>query len=743
MPPHCWTIRPNVSAAAASVSPARATVVDQPHDHRRLRPQLRSGPRDPFEAVVAPQAELVRMAERRLLSRGRCIRGCRRSRSRPRRGRGREAAQSERHQHEQRAPSRGTDSGNHVWVSGATVTGRQTYAREGGAGRRASDAAPGRPNARSVGLLVVVVFVLAVALRLPGFSDRVFNSDEAYLATQAQVLNHGGRLYVDTVDRKPPLVPYVYAAVFRVTGTDDLAAVRVIAVFAQVATALLLALEARRRFTWRHAALAAGVLFLLASSAFPPADAQAANFEIFMLPLMTLAFVLAVRERPVGAGVSLAVATLAKQTAALALVPLAYVAWRDRRGRGLLLLGVSFVAPGGHRRRRAGPARLRPLGVHEQRRLRRRERRHWIRLLERARPHRLVHVRERGARRALAVGLATSPPGPRPLALAPLRGRCGAHRLPLLPPLLPAAPAAARAAGDAWARLARRRATAARGPCRRGPGSGDDPLVRRPRVHERRQPRHEGRARCGDVRAHAHGAGCACTRVGPGSRGVLELGAPPGDPLRDDRVRHRCLGWSTTEPGRDAVRGARRCRSLLPGSRRDAARPHRRHVDRRPAPLALRSTQPVPSLRGVLAPWRLAPRRRVSTVSRSSARPVRPPERDHAEVSQTPRQRWWPSPVRRVVHRSGGVAAARELRRNRELADRCLSHPAGSSVLRQLHARRVPCRRGAVRCRLRPRGPHSREPARCRSEWGEHDRRTPDARRSRTRSAQLRRPPGR
>jgi 4-amino-4-deoxy-L-arabinose transferase-like glycosyltransferase len=196
-----------------------------------------------------------------------------------------------------------------------------------------------------LGLVVVLLLGLALALRLPGLSDRVFNSDEAYLATQAQVLNHGGRLYVDTVDRKPPVVPYLYAAVFRVTGSDDLTTVRLLAVLAEAATAFLLALEARRRFAWRHAALAAGVGFLLAASAFPPADAQAANFEVFMLPLMTAAFILAARERPIGAGASLAVATLTKQTAALALLPLAYLAWRTRRGRGLALLGVAFAVP--------------------------------------------------------------------------------------------------------------------------------------------------------------------------------------------------------------------------------------------------------------------------------------------------------------------------------------------------------------------------------------------------------------
>ena len=58
-----------------------------------------------------------------------------------------------------------------------------------------------RANHMNAALLFVVV---AFAVHAPSLSNRVFNSDEAYLATQAQVLNRGGRLYVDTVDRKPP-----------------------------------------------------------------------------------------------------------------------------------------------------------------------------------------------------------------------------------------------------------------------------------------------------------------------------------------------------------------------------------------------------------------------------------------------------------------------------------------------------------------------------------------------------------
>ena len=145
--------------------------------------------------------------------------------------------------------------------------------------------------------LFFVFLALIAVLRIPTFSNRVFNSDEAYLATQAQVLVDGGHLYVDTVDRKPPVVPYLYAMSFALTGSDDLGPVRVLAVLAHALTALLLAAEARRRFIWRGAALAAGLLYLLSATAFFPADAQAANFEVFMLPVMTGAVLLGIRGR--------------------------------------------------------------------------------------------------------------------------------------------------------------------------------------------------------------------------------------------------------------------------------------------------------------------------------------------------------------------------------------------------------------------------------------------------------------
>jgi hypothetical protein len=189
------------------------------------------------------------------------------------------------------------------------------------------------------------IVAIAFLLHLPGFvRGSIFNPDEAFVATEAQVLNAGGRLYEDAVDRKPPILPYVYAGAFRATGSDALWSVRLLAVAAHAATAGLLLVEGRRRAGMRGG-VGAAALYLLAAVALQPEDAQAANFEVFMLPAMTAAVVLGARGRTLGGGVAVGVATLVKQTAATTLLPLAYLAWRCGRLRGLARLAVGAAVP--------------------------------------------------------------------------------------------------------------------------------------------------------------------------------------------------------------------------------------------------------------------------------------------------------------------------------------------------------------------------------------------------------------
>jgi hypothetical protein len=201
------------------------------------------------------------------------------------------------------------------------------------------------PTPRGFWPYATVAFgVLAVLTHLPGFLRPLWSPDEAFLATQAEVLAGGGVLYEDVVDRKPPLLPFLYTLTFQLTGSTDLYYVRGLAVLAHLATALLLAAIARQRWGYRAAA-AAGCLYLLGSAGLGPEDAQGASFEVFMLPAVTASMLLAQRGRHAGAGVAAALATLTKQVAGVTLLPLAWLAWRDGGRRGLLRLAAGYALP--------------------------------------------------------------------------------------------------------------------------------------------------------------------------------------------------------------------------------------------------------------------------------------------------------------------------------------------------------------------------------------------------------------
>jgi 4-amino-4-deoxy-L-arabinose transferase-like glycosyltransferase len=216
---------------------------------------------------------------------------------------------------------------------------------------------PTRSARRDLARLFLVLLALTFVLRLPAFFVPVFNSDETFLATQAHVISDGGRLYEDAIDRKPPIVPYVYAATFSFFDTTALWSVRVVAMLSVALTALLLAIEARRRYGDR-AGWIAGVLFVLAMVAFAPQDGQAANFEVFMLPSMTAAILFARRGRGFAAGVAIALATLAKQTGAATLLPVVYLITRARGKRGIGEVALGFTIPTALVALAVGPSQL-------------------------------------------------------------------------------------------------------------------------------------------------------------------------------------------------------------------------------------------------------------------------------------------------------------------------------------------------------------------------------------------------
>ncbi|MFJ5645501.1 ArnT family glycosyltransferase [Streptomyces sp. NPDC093223] len=193
--------------------------------------------------------------------------------------------------------------------------------------------------------LLTLLAVLACVTRAPSFLRPLWNPDEGYLAVQARILARGGQLYETVVDRKPPLLPWLYEGTFAVFGSGSLTPVRVLAVLAQLATAVLLASIARRRWG-DHAGRTAGTLYLLVSVGLNPEDAQAATFEVFILPATAAAMWCADRRRWGAAGAAVACALLTKQTGGAVLLPVIWLFHRSGAPRaGLLRLAAGVALP--------------------------------------------------------------------------------------------------------------------------------------------------------------------------------------------------------------------------------------------------------------------------------------------------------------------------------------------------------------------------------------------------------------
>lgn len=200
------------------------------------------------------------------------------------------------------------------------------------------------------GRLLPLLAALSLAIRLPSFLHPFWSPDEGYLAVQARILADGGELYDTVVDRKPPLLPWLYEATFTVFGDGSQHAMKLLAIAAQFTTAALLAAFARRHWGDRSG-VTAGVLFLLISVGFIPQDTQATTFEVFILPWTAAAVLCADRGRWGVAGAAVAGAFLTKQTGGVVLVPVLWLLWRTAGPEpaplrtGLLRTAVGFAAP--------------------------------------------------------------------------------------------------------------------------------------------------------------------------------------------------------------------------------------------------------------------------------------------------------------------------------------------------------------------------------------------------------------
>lgn len=191
----------------------------------------------------------------------------------------------------------------------------------------------------------IVVFVLL--MRLPALlSTRWYDPDEASIAMQAAAMRRGGTLYVDMADRKPPLPPLLYDWLFRITDSTDVRPLRLLVSLMLAASAIFLVADVRRTHG-ESVARWAGALYILGAFAFSPADAGAANYAHFALPIVTVALLCCRRPgwrwAAIG-GLALGVAILARQSWIFAVPAGAFSVYRNTRWRGVAAFAAASAA---------------------------------------------------------------------------------------------------------------------------------------------------------------------------------------------------------------------------------------------------------------------------------------------------------------------------------------------------------------------------------------------------------------
>jgi 4-amino-4-deoxy-L-arabinose transferase-like glycosyltransferase len=184
----------------------------------------------------------------------------------------------------------------------------------------------------------VALILLTIATRLPLLRLTRPIDDEVVYAVVAQRIVEGGQPYLSAVERKPPLLFYVYAATLKVFGPSNWRALHGVEVGWILLTMAGLFVMGRRLFDADTGLIAA--LFYSIFQAWSYWNNLAFNGEVLMNLPIVWACAIAVKPRRsqgtmalLGAGMLLATGFLLKQPAAIAAVPLGLYLLRADRQR--------------------------------------------------------------------------------------------------------------------------------------------------------------------------------------------------------------------------------------------------------------------------------------------------------------------------------------------------------------------------------------------------------------------------
>src|SRR5437773_899127 len=182
-------------------------------------------------------------------------------------------------------------------------------------------------GSRQFRLAALGIIFLTVAIRLPSLLHPQPIDSEAMYSVVANEIVDGGRPYIDAVERKPPLLFWTYAAVFKIAGKFNWKALHVIALIWTLCAMAGLYVIGRELFD-RNTGLIAALFY----GVFQPWWTwKNLTFDAEMLMNLPIIWAWAIalrrsssRPRPelFAAGALLSAAFLLKQPAAIAAVPL-------------------------------------------------------------------------------------------------------------------------------------------------------------------------------------------------------------------------------------------------------------------------------------------------------------------------------------------------------------------------------------------------------------------------------------
>lgn len=87
---------------------------------------------------------------------------------------------------------------------------------------------------------ILSLAALTFLLRLATFYTPILDVDESFFGVFASVLQHGGVPYLDAMDNKPPLIFFLYQAVWAVFGENNWLALHILTAICVVATAIVI-----------------------------------------------------------------------------------------------------------------------------------------------------------------------------------------------------------------------------------------------------------------------------------------------------------------------------------------------------------------------------------------------------------------------------------------------------------------------------------------------------------------------